>query len=69
MIARRLMERLGVQRTVALVFVLAAIWTGGLAAVAMWTESVLFQALFVAVALITGPQATARVHAGQSTNV
>lgn len=57
-IARSMMNRLGVRRTTALVFVIATIWTCALTAVALATESVLVGAVFVAaglfVALVQG---------------
>jgi len=57
-IARSVMNRLGVRRTVALVFVVAATWTCALTAAALATESLPVGVVFVAaglfVALVQG---------------
>jgi len=61
-LARRIMHRLGVHRSVALVFVLATIWTCALATVTILMDSAVYAALFVGLGLFVATVQAAVAH-------
>ena len=61
-LARRIMQRLGVHRSVALVFVLATVWTCAIATVTILVNSTVYAALFVGLGLFVATVQAAVAH-------